>query len=678
VALIGLVLAPPAQGAEPPAEPVLRIEAGQHAAPIRRHDVDAAGRTLVTGSYDKTARVWSLPRGRLERVLRPPIGPGNEGKVYAVAISPDGNAVAVGGWTGYEWDRKNSIYLFARSSGRLTRRLGGLENVIQHLAFSPDGRHLAAGLGRGNGVRVWRLGDGALVLADRDYGGASYGLAFDRTGRLATTSEDGHVRLYSDRFKLVTKEKAPGGEPFGIAFSPDGARLAVGYDDTTAVSVLSGRDLNLLYAPDIAGVDNGNFYGVAWSADGRYLFAGGRYARQGSHPIRRWAEGGRGPAIELAASQNTVMSLRPYGPGGVLFAAHDPRFGAFDGAGAELLSVGPETPDLRGKRGEHFTLSRDGSSVRFGLGQGGKRPVRFDLLDRRLLADAPAASDLAVPRTVAPGLAVAGWKDTPEPTLNGKPLKLMRYEPSRSLAVAPDGRNFLLGSEWGLRLYDAAGEELWRRPVPGVVWWVNASGDGRLAVAAYGDGTVRWHRLADGAELLALFVHPDAKRWVAWTPQGYYDAAPGAEDLIGWHVNNGKDQAADFFGAGRFRDTFYRPDVVARVLDTLDEAEALTAADAAGKRRHVAEVELRRRLPPVVTILAPADGASVSSRTVELRYAVRSPSGLPVTAVRVLVDGRPLDAARALKRVAAGRDGAGDRGHAEAEALRAGGGDQRL
>jgi hypothetical protein len=151
-----------------------------------------------------------------------------------------------------------------------------------------------------------------------------------------------------------------------------------------------------------------------------------------------------------------------------------------------------------------------------------------------------------------------------------------------------------------------------------------------------------------------MFVHPDAKRWVAWTPQGYYDAAPGAEDLIGWHVNNGKDQAADFFGAGRFRDTFYRPDVVARVLDTLDEAEALTAADAAGKRRHVAEVELRRRLPPVVTILAPADGASVSSRTVELRYAVRSPSGLPVTAVRVLVDGRPLDAARALKRVAAG------------------------
>ena len=57
---------------------------------------------------------------------------------------------------------------------------------------------------------------------------------------------------------------------------------------------------------------------------------------------------------------------------------------------------------------------------------------------------------------------------------------------------------------------------------------------------------------------------------MAWTPEGYYVASPGAEDLIGWHVNNGKDRAADFFSASRFRDAFYRPDIVTRVLETLD------------------------------------------------------------------------------------------------------------
>ena len=96
-----------------------------------------------------------------------------------------------------------------------------------------------------------------------------------------------------------------------------------------------------------------------------------------------------------------------------------------------------------------------------------------------------------------------------------------------------------------------------------------------------GDGTVRWHRLSDGDELLALFVHPDGKRWVVWTPQGYYDAAPGADRLIGWHVDRGPDQAADFYAAAQFQERFYRPAVIAQVLKTLDVAEAVRLTETA-------------------------------------------------------------------------------------------------
>lgn len=62
------------------------------------------------------------------------------------ALSPDGELVAGGGWTGDEWDGNFSIYLFNRTTGKLVRRLMGLENVIYHLCFSPDGRYLAATL----------------------------------------------------------------------------------------------------------------------------------------------------------------------------------------------------------------------------------------------------------------------------------------------------------------------------------------------------------------------------------------------------------------------------------------------------------------------------------------------------------------------------------------------------
>ena len=58
------------------------------------YGIDAAERFLVTASDDKTARVWDLETGRLLRVLHPPIGAGDEGKLYAVAIPPDGAVVA--------------------------------------------------------------------------------------------------------------------------------------------------------------------------------------------------------------------------------------------------------------------------------------------------------------------------------------------------------------------------------------------------------------------------------------------------------------------------------------------------------------------------------------------------------------------------------------------------------
>jgi hypothetical protein len=107
-------------------------------------------------------------------------------------------------------------------------------------------------------------------------------------------------------------------------------------------------------------------------------------------------------------------------------------------------------------------------------------------------------------------------------------------------------------------------------------------------------------------------------------------------------VNNGKDNAADFFPASRFRATFYRPDVIDRVLQTLDEALALQQANEASGRKQIAEVSVRDRLPPVVAISFPTDGAEVSTTLVKVSYSVRSRE--PLTGLKVLVDGRPVSA----------------------------------
>lgn len=596
----------------PATRPILRIEAGMHTAPIHRIDVDAQGRYLVTGSEDKTVRVWSLPEGKLLRVLRPPVGEGNEGKVNAVAISPDGRLIACGGWTGYEWDKSRSLYLFDRESGSLVRRIPGLPNVVFDLCFSRDGRLVAAGMGGNSGVRVFRTETGEPVMVDTEYGNSSLGVDFDATGRLVTTSLDGYVRLYGADLKPVAKVKAPGGtKPIGVRFSPDGSRIAVGYDDTPRVLVLSGAELSLLYEPANRYIKSGGLSAVSWSFDGEILYAAGT-AKDifGRTFIRNWSEGGRGKAYNVDVAHATVMDLRLQ-PGAsansesrIAFASAEPRFGIFAMRVKDSqisyshapLQTAP-VPDYRGV-GDSFRLNADASSVQF-LYRPQGTAIQLSVPSRSLLVEEAfnkePGSLTRPPLIQTEGLHVANWLDTDKPLRNGRALLLEPYEISRSLALTPDRQSFLLGTEYYVRCYDKDGRLRWRVPAPGICWAVNvAGGNGNVGVAAFGDGTIRWYRMQDGKELLVFFLHTDWKRWVLWTPSGYYDCSPGGEELIGWHLNQGKDQAAEFHPASRFRDVYYRPDVIKHILATLNEEKALALANENRSKPDAAPIPLEK------------------------------------------------------------------------------------
>ena len=145
-AMLCCVLPGAAHTAEPGTTPQLRVETGMHTTLIRRVLPDLPRNRLITCSDDKTIRVWQMPQMRLISVLRVPIDTGHEGQLYAIAVAPDGKAVAAGGWTGWDWDKKASIYFFDIANGELIRRLGGFDNVVNALAWMPDGKHLAVGL----------------------------------------------------------------------------------------------------------------------------------------------------------------------------------------------------------------------------------------------------------------------------------------------------------------------------------------------------------------------------------------------------------------------------------------------------------------------------------------------------------------------------------------------------
>lgn len=221
-----------------PKEPMLRIETGGHLALITRISADASGRWIVTASEDKTARVWDARSGQAIAVLRPPIGPESLGAVYAVAISPDGRTVAVGGNSAFDGGGGHLLHLFDRASATVPPKstLTGIEAPITQLAWSRDSQYLAIGL-RQQGLRVFRR-NLQFVGADPEFNEAVFGAEFASDGRLAVTSIDGAIRIYQigrNGLERIARKQAPGGKPYSVSFSPDGRTLAVGYQDRKSV-----------------------------------------------------------------------------------------------------------------------------------------------------------------------------------------------------------------------------------------------------------------------------------------------------------------------------------------------------------------------------------------------------------------------------------------------------------
>ncbi len=638
---------------QPSREPVLRIEAGMHTGTISRLAVDTSGRLVLTASADKTARLWELPSGRLLRVLRPPIGTGEEGKLFTGALTPDGTLAAVAGTTGAEWDYTTSVYLFDTASGRLLRRIEGLDNSILQIAFSGSGRYLAGLFPEGRGLRVWDVATGRELARDLDYShGDSYGVDWHGDDRLVTACDDGNLRLYQftdGRLQRTARQPVSKHQPYSAHFSPDGRRIAVGFLNSPDVMIMSGGDLSFLSNANTTGIKD-VLNSITWARDGNGLAAGGRWFSKGGYAIRHWEQANLEKMQDTTVTANTIMDLQALPDGGILFGAGDPAWGVLSATGQRTLLGASPLADYRDV-GENFRVSADGTVVTFGFQHWGKSPTRFSLNSRRLepMAGNAGTENLFSPRIE--GLKITDWRAVPVPKLNGRALYRDPYEMPLSLAIARNATSFLLGTEWHVHSFTAKGALRWTIPAPSPAVAVNLTAGDQLAVAAYGDGTIRWHRADNGQELLAFFPHADRRRWILWTPQGYYDCSPGGEDLIGWHLNRCKEQGADFFSAARFRNIYYRPDVVKRVLQTRDPALALREANRELGRPGAPAQQIReivtRLAPPVVEIETGGVFAAVAlpdeATQVRVRYLVRQTGAEATTKVSVRFNGRLVD-----------------------------------
>jgi WD40 repeat protein len=146
--------------------PILKIDTGGHKAIIRDTFFTRDGRYLVSASDDKTVRVWDVQTGKTVRIIRGQIGKGHEGKIFAAALSPNEQWLAVGGWMdsvkNYKLIDLGAIRIIDFVTGHVKELLKGHEGATFGISFSSDNRLLISG-SSDKIARIWDVATGKCL-----------------------------------------------------------------------------------------------------------------------------------------------------------------------------------------------------------------------------------------------------------------------------------------------------------------------------------------------------------------------------------------------------------------------------------------------------------------------------------------------------------------------------------
>jgi hypothetical protein len=222
-------------------------------------DFSPDGRTIASGSSDKSIRLWDATSGRELRTLN-----GHTDHVTSVAFSPDGRTIVSGSWD-------KSIKLWDAASGREIRTLNGHADIVIAVAFSPDGRTIASA-SADKTIKLWDVASGREMRTLKGHAGLVRTVAFSPNGRMViSSSEDKSIKLWDaasgQELRTLTGHA---GVAVSVAISPDGLVIVSGgYDKSIRLwDAASGRELQTLTG------HAGEVSSVAFSPDRRTIASG--------------------------------------------------------------------------------------------------------------------------------------------------------------------------------------------------------------------------------------------------------------------------------------------------------------------------------------------------------------------------------------------------------------------
>ncbi|MBI3414588.1 MAG: protein kinase [Verrucomicrobia bacterium] len=450
-----------------------------------------------------------------------------------VAFSPDNRTLA------YNRDYSGDICLWDVVARKEAGHLSGHSDLLQALAFAPDGGTLASGCADGN-IRLWDMSDGHTKLILTNHRGSVICLAFSPDGKTLASSSGSEQTV-----KLTEVETGvPLGEFRGhtkpvtsLAFTADGHTLITSSGDSTMrvwdvpphPDDTSARKL----PNDLSQWTSGNFSAAFLSPDGRHLLTAFSDGGFSLWDVATFSESSRYPQ----PLTNSITAAVTSGGQLAAFATFDGSLALWDRqtgrtrwlmetkmAMVHRLAFSPDGQQLAiaGDKSIRLLDVADGKeAVTFSAGGEFAFGLTFSNDGKKLLAGfefgAVRVWDLTARREIA--------------TLRG------HSDQVHGLALLPDGQTLVSGAQ-DVRLWDVASarQKLALSPRPTGYWACTVSPDGgRLAVGA-GDGLITIWDLVSLQEVATLKGHTKGIIRIAFQPDGDTIVSVSRDQLLVWRT----------------------------------------------------------------------------------------------------------------------------------------------
>ncbi|MCH7726254.1 MAG: WD40 repeat domain-containing protein, partial [Planctomycetes bacterium] len=612
--------------------PRIILELGGHTGRIWDLMFTPDGRQLVTVSYDKSIRVWDVASGKSIRVLRPPSGFGNEGRLVTAALSADGKLIATAG-VGVSGS-KNAVYLISMKTGEIEAVLLGHTKPINHVAFSPDGKSLVSA-GHDQTARLWDLTTRKTLKTFEGHSAFINMVSFSADSKyLATASGDANTivwNLSTGKKELTLKH---GGNCVDASFSIDNKMIATADNSGLSLWSMKGERLGLVKVPQLSAIQFTH-------ASTKVMFAGGLgFVDVKSGAIQR-----------MSADVMTGVAVSPDGqqiatgtPSGEVILWDITRNRRLRPASRPVKRVGWSADGKKifwTHEGRESSLKKSFSLT--------KLEFAASLAPKEIEAvkDGPIISQNGITLKIRNDrLAVEVFKGKKKHRNLVVPYFGTGFETISCFTVVKEGQAAIGNNNGEIFLFNIDTGKLVRklRGHIGEIWSLVPSPDGRYLLSGANDHTLRIWQL-DRQDPLMSFCEADGE-WVAWTPEGFYASSVGGERMITWQVDQGPKKMAKLYYASQFHDTFFQPDVMAKLLVTGNVEEAVKASATIGVLNNqfydLRDAELFEQFaPPEVKLVEPAESGTIKTKLLKLRASVRLVNKSPLRDVIILVNGRP-------------------------------------